>query len=388
MTSWKFALSALGTALVLAACGGGSDAPGNRGGVTTVKVVGDSLADSGTFSGTKWAMQGSATDPMLIWTERLAATYLAPNLCARYGATSTTTVALNPVAVACTSYAVAGGRINLPTAPNSGFSIPQQLKDLSSEKSYAAGDLLLVDGGGNDAADLAGAYLAASRDGGAAYVGLLGTLLPPSVVNAQLGAGQAGLANAGKLYMVALADKMYDAVKADALDKGASKVALLNMPDITNTPRFQGALALVAAANGGGTAGATARAQVDGLIKSWIAAFNTQLATKFAGNSRVVIVDFFANFNDQIANPASYGLTNVTTPACPTTGTDASGFPIYNHATCSTTSLSATTPPAGATGGANWWKTYAFSDGFHPTLYGYQLLADAVAKDLRAAGWL
>ena len=30
-------------------------------------------------------------------------------------------------------------------------------------------------------------------------------------------------------------------------------------------------------------------------------------------------------------------------------------------------SVSALTPPSGSTGGADWWKTYAFSDGFHPT---------------------
>jgi len=46
------------------------------------------------------------------------------------------------------------------------------------------------------------------------------------------------------------------------------------------------------------------------------------------------------------------------------------------------------TPPAGATGGANWWQTYAFSDGFHPTPYGYQLLGQLVAKSLATAGWL
>jgi lysophospholipase L1-like esterase len=46
------------------------------------------------------------------------------------------------------------------------------------------------------------------------------------------------------------------------------------------------------------------------------------------------------------------------------------------------------TPPAGATGGANWWQTYAFSDGFHPTPLGYQLLSQLVAKSLASAGWL
>jgi outer membrane lipase/esterase len=389
MKSWKYAFSALGAALVLAGCGGGGGSATVSGsGITTVKVVGDSLSDSGVF-GFKWAMQGSDSEPMQIWTDRVAAVFGAPALCPRYGATSMTTVALNPAKVACNSYAVGGGRINIPTAPTSGFSIPQQLKELSTEKPFVAGDLLLVDGGGNDAADLVGAYLGVPRDGGAAYASLLGTLLPAATVGAQLGAGAAGAANAGGLYMTALADKMYDAVKTEALDKGANKVVVLNMPGITNTPRFQATLDLVAAASGGGTAGATVRGQTEAVIKSWVEAFNKQLATKFAGNSNVVVVDFYTNFNDQIANPAQYGLTNVKTPACPSQGiSPTDGLALYDAATCTSTSLSAQTPPAGATGGANWWKTYGFSDGFHPSMYGYQLLGQLVAKNLATAGWL
>jgi outer membrane lipase/esterase len=390
MTVWKYALSAVGAALVLAGCGGGGggEAAVTGSGISNVKVVGDSLADSGAF-GFKWAMQGSASEPMLIWTDRIASIYGAPALCPRYMATSATTLVPNPSATACGSYAVGGGRINIPTAPTSPFSIPQQLKDMATEKPFAAGDLLLVDGGGNDAADLVGAYLKAPFDGGAAYGGLLTTLLAPATVGAQLGAGAAGAANVGGLYMTALADKMYDAVKTQALDKGAKKVVVLNMPGITNTPRFQATLDLVAAGSGGGAAGATARAQTEAVIKSWVEAFNKELSTKFAGTSGVVLVDFYTNFNDQIANPAQYGLTNVKTPACPSLGIDpADGLAIYNPTTCTSTALSAQTPPAGASGGANWWKTYGFSDGFHPTMYGYQLLAQLVTKNLAVAGWL
>lgn len=390
MRTWKYALSALGTALVLAGCGGGGggEATSNKSGVTSVKVVGDSLSDSGAF-GFKFAMQGSASEPMQIWTERIAASYGVAALCPRYRATSATTAVANPSATACSSYAIGSGRINNFTGPTTPFSIPQQLKDLAAEKAYGAGDLLLVDGGGNDAADLVGAYLNVPRDGGAAYGGLLGTLLPAATVGAQLGAGAPGAANAGGLYMVALADKMYDAVKTDALDKGARKVVVLNMPGINNTPRFQGALDLVALGSGGGTAGATARGQTEAVIKGWIEAFNKQLATRFAGNSSVVLVDFYTDFNNQIATPAQYGLTNVKTPACPVQGiSPTDGLPVYDAATCTSTSLSAQTPPTGASGGANWWRTYGFSDGFHPTMYGYQLLAQLVTKNLAVAGWL
>ena len=393
MNTWKHALGALSAALLVAACGGGGDgtATSSGSGVTTIKVVGDSLTDSGVF-GFKFAMQGSAAEPMQIWTERIAAQYGAPALCPRYVATSATTAVLNPSATSCTSYGVGDGRINNPKAPTSAFSIPQQLKDLAAEKAYGAGDLLLVDGGGNDVADLVGAFLNVPADKGAAYGGLLGTLLTPTVVQTQLGAGAAGAANAGALYMTALADKMFDAVKTSALDKGARKVVVLNMPGITNTPRFQAVLDLVAAATaagpGGAAAGATARAQTEAVIKSWIVAFNQQLAARFAGNASVTLVDFYSNFNDQVANPAQYGLTNVKTPACPAAAIGTDHLPVYNTPACTSTALSAQTPPAGSSGNADWWKTYAFSDGFHPTMYGYQLLATLVTKNLATAGWL
>jgi outer membrane lipase/esterase len=400
MKTWKHTLGAFGAALLVAACGGGGDgtATSSGAGITTVKVVGDSLTDSGVF-GFKFAMQGSATEPMQIWTERIAAQYGAPALCPRYVATShdpvtgRDTVALNPSATTCTSYGVGGGRINAPpasTAPISGLSIPQQLKDLAAEKAYGAGDLLLVDGGANDAADLVGAFfkLQDPADRGATYSTLLSSLLTPTVVGTQLAAGAPGAINAGALYMTALADKLFDAVKTSALDRGAKKVVLLNMPGITNTPRFQATLDLVALGNGGGTAGATLRAQTEAIINSWVVAFNKQLAAKFAGNANVTLVDFYSNFNDQIANPAQYGLTNVKTPACPVAAIGADALPVYNTPACTSTALSAQTPPAGSSGNADWWKTYAFSDGFHPTMHGYLLLTQLVTKNLATAGWL
>ena len=389
MKTFKYVLCALGTALALAGCGGGSSSSGPNISlrVNNVKVVGDSIVDSGTF-GFKWAMQGSATEPMLIWTERIAAAYGAPTLCPRYIATSATTVVPNPAAATCNSYGVGGGRINIPTAPTSPFSIPQQLRDLAAEKTYAGNDLLLVDGGGNDAADLTGAFLGIPSDRGAAFSALVSTLVPAATVSAQLATGTAGAVNLGGLYMTALADRMFDAVKTSALDRGAPRVLVLNIPAITGTPRFLDTLDLVALANGGGAAGATARAQTDAIIRGWIVAFNTQLNTRFSGNTNVAVMDAYTLFNEWAATPAKFGLTNVRTPACPVQGIGADGLAIYNPATCTSTLLSATTPPAGATGGANWWRTYAFSDGFHPTMYGYQLLADQVTIRLRTAGWL
>jgi outer membrane lipase/esterase len=381
MKKFKILASTVITVALLAACGGGGGSASSTSGISTVKVAGDSLADSGVF-GFKWAMQGNTTNPMQIWTERLAAAY-GGSICARYVATSQTNVIPNPGAASCTSYAVGGGKINNYTAPGDPFSISKQLTDLGTEKAYSSGDLLLVDGGGNDAADLVGAYLQAAQGSTTSFqnqVGSLGASLLAPLVSP---GGATGLAQSGTLYMQALADKFYNDIKTQALDKGASKVAVLNMPGITNTPRFQAVLGGIEA-----SLGAAARSQSETLFKSWVETFNARLASKFAGESRVIVIDFYTSFNDQIANPSQYGLTNVKTPACPSTGTGADGLPKYDPANCTATSLSAQTPPAGSSGDANWWKTYAFSDGFHPTIYGYQLLAQLVAKNLATKGWI
>jgi phospholipase/lecithinase/hemolysin len=135
-------------------------------------------------------------------------------------------------------------------------------------------------------------------------------------------------------------------------------------------------------------AASKARADSEALFRSWVNAFNTQLATRTAGNKAVVVADFAKNFDDEVANPAQYGLTNAKNTACPATGVGTDGLPSYNFTTCTDVALSAMTPPAGSTGGADWWKNYAFSDGFHPTPYAYGLMAQLMTKELVSAGWL
>ena len=399
ITNWRhFRLAAAATAVaILAACGGGgADPTSQRASITSIKVMGDSLSDVGVFKGIPtngriFSVQDSASEPNTDWTERIAALLGVPQLCNFFKFTGAAAAPFSLVP-GCTSYAVGGGRINnfnpQTGAGASPFSITYQLQGASSAGNYKSTDLLLIDGGGNDAADLVGAYLNAAKDGGASYAAMTGTLIPAGTLAPMLASGQAGLAQVGGAYMVALADKFYGSIKTNALDKGAERILVLNTPGITNTPRFQMVLGGIAAAYGGGATGAGARAQSEALFKSWVEAFNSRLATLVANDKRIVLVDFYTAFNDQIANPAQYGLTNVTTPACPITGMGSDGLPLYNFQTCTAAALSAMTPPAGATGGSNWWQTYAFSDGFHPTPLGYQLMSQLVAKSLATAGWL
>ncbi|MGP1667262.1 MAG: hypothetical protein ACTS5I_15435, partial [Rhodanobacter sp.] len=100
-------------------------------------------------------------------------------------------------------------------------------------------------------------------DGGASYSAVLKTLLPPATVDAALASGATGMAQVGGAYMMALADKFHGSIDANALNKGAMRVAVLNMPSIDKTPRLQQLLGGIAA-----TAGAEASAQVQGLVKA------------------------------------------------------------------------------------------------------------------------
>ena len=71
----KLLAAAMATVGLLAACGGGGGADTTpKAKVTSVKVMGDSLADSGTF-GFKFTVHGSAltgSGSSMIWPERIA----------------------------------------------------------------------------------------------------------------------------------------------------------------------------------------------------------------------------------------------------------------------------------------------------------------------------
>ncbi len=383
LTRIAAASAALLGSLLVAGCGGGATAdttPPIQ--ISSVKVFGDSIQDSGTF-GYKFTVQSSDN---LIYAERIAANY-GQTLCNFFVFTGTT-FAPNTAKTGCTNYAIGGGRITYTGTGGAAnpLTIGTQMATYAATGSFTATDLVIIDGGGNDAADLVGAYLTIPRDSAATYRALLGTLLTPTQIGTGLAGGATTTAALGGDYMKALADKFYASIKTNVLDKGATRVVLLNIPDITFTPRFQMVLDSVAVANGGGTAGATARAAAQATFQGWMTAYNAQLAAKVGTDERVVLVDFYKAFQDQVATPAQFGLTNVKTPACPATGMGSDGLPTYTFQTCTAMALSAA-PPAGVTG-ADWWKTYAFSDGFHPTPYGHQLTQQLIAKSLATKGWL
>jgi phospholipase/lecithinase/hemolysin len=370
--------AALATAAFLAACGGGGGTEPPHAAISRVIVAGDSLADVGAF-GYKFTVQNSAdlAAGFPIFPQIVAADFGVTGQCNFYVFTGGT-FARNSQA-GCTNYALGGGRV-VNTAAQGGAASPLAVPtQLATALQVAGGtwtdsDLLLVDGGGNDAADLVTAYLGAQGNPAGFQAFLLQQLTPQ-----ELGAAASPEAAAG-LYMHKLADTYYGAIKASALDHGATHVAVLNIPDITLTPKLQQVLAGVTA-----QAGATAAAQVKGALQQWISAFNTELKVQVGGDTRVALVDFYADITDQAAHPANYALANVTTPACPVTGVDGSGLPTYSFPACTSAALDAA-PPAGAAAG--WWQDYAFADSFHPTPYGHHLLAASVSRAIARAGWL
>ncbi|HEY8050143.1 MAG TPA: SGNH/GDSL hydrolase family protein [Ramlibacter sp.] len=365
------AASAIAAAVVVA-CGGGGDPAGPKVAINRVIVAGDSLADAGTFGG-KFTVQRAANPAQgyPVYPQIVAANYGVTNLCNFFsspdGGHSFTTHA------SCEDFAVGGGRVfNLASqgGANAPFSVGFQLGTALQVNggAYQATDLVIVDAGGNDAADLVGAYLGAAGGNVAGYEGFLAQQIDQATINATITQAN-GAATLAGLYMQKLADTYWGTVKATTLDKGATHVAILNMPDITLTPQFTAVLAQVGAQFGQASA-----TQLKGAIQQWIQAFNAKLVADVNGDARVAIVPFYEDFTDEIANPAAYGLTNVTTPTCSDTG-----FP----ATCVDAQLDAT---PGKTPG--WWQTYAFANSFHPTPFGHSLLASSVSRAIARAGWL
>ncbi|MFM8863592.1 MAG: SGNH/GDSL hydrolase family protein [Limnohabitans sp.] len=359
---WRASLTLL-VAVGLTACGGNDPLP-PKASISKVFVMGDSLADVGTFGGLKFTVM----DPVnprnsLVWPQLIANQFGLDGAAQCNFYSIGAAVSTNS---SCTNYAIGGARIvnkATDTLPTVGAQLATR-----ALAPYSAGDLLLVDGGGNDAADLAGAFLGAAQGNVSGFQAFLLQQLDAGTLAALLTQDPTGATAAGA-YMQALALTYYEAIKTQALDKGAARVAVLNLPDITVTPRFQAVIAAL---------GATQGAQVQALIRAWITAFNVRLKALVGQDTRIALVDFYADFQDEVANPASYSLSDVRTPACSAVKSETFGnFP------CLTTELDAQPGKS-----AGWWKSYAFSDGFHPTPYGHQLLAASVSRALARAGWL
>jgi phospholipase/lecithinase/hemolysin len=127
----------------------------------------------------------------------------------------------------------------------------------------------------------------------------------------------------------------------DLAADGAHSFVVLNVPDLGLTPNVQ-------------AMGPTVAAEVSAFTYAFDAALQNTLASLAQSDGLDLrLVDTFALVNQAVADPAFFGLTNVTDPCLP---------------------LGASTPCANP-------NQYLFWDDFHPTETGHLLLADAALPE-------
>jgi phospholipase/lecithinase/hemolysin len=146
-------------------------------------------------------------------------------------------------------------------------------------------------------------------------------------------------------------------VKTQIVANGAAYVVVNNLPDVSISPSAK-----------------AQSADTQKLIQAMVAAFNDQLKAAVSGESKVLYVDLATISRDQSVNPAPYGLTNTTTPACDLTpAKNALGSSLV----CNKNNLIAGDV-----------SHYMFADSVHPTPFEYSLIARYVLEQMTVKGWL
>jgi phospholipase/lecithinase/hemolysin len=146
-------------------------------------------------------------------------------------------------------------------------------------------------------------------------------------------------------------------VKTQIVANGAAYVVVNNLPDVSISPSAK-----------------AQSAETQALIKAMVAAFNDQLKAAVAGEGKVLYVDLATISRDQATNPAPYGLTNTTTPACDLTPAK---NPLGSSIVCNKNNLIAGDV-----------SHYMFADSVHPTPFEYALIARYVLEQMTVKGWL
>lgn len=275
---------------------------------SSFSFFGDSLTDAGSFIPVVPSGGGRfTTNPDLVWAQVLGA---------RYGFTIT------PANQGGTDWAYGGARVVLlpgfPNQPPTANAVPVAAQ---VSQQIAAG------------IDPSGVY---ALWGGA------------NDVFTQLGLAQAGtISSAQAQGAVVLAATQYVQQVAALQGAGAQNIILFNLPDIGQTP-------------GGRAGGAAAAAQITAITGLYN---NTVQAGLNALGGNVLRVDIGAFFNEILANPAAFGFTNATSPAC---------AGIASSLLC--------TPANLVSPNAN--QTFVFADGVHPTGAGHAAIAAVVASQI------
>ncbi len=389
----NWALTATAAAM-LAACGGSDPdvagsgnpdgAPSTKGSFTALVTFGDSLSDLGTYAPAT-SLAGNGTAPYFggkftansatatVWVENLATTMgllTTPAEAGFAGSSVKCPVALSAPTLAstCTAYGQGGSRVTDPNGiGKSGGALTVPMKTqianhLARFSSFKASDLIMVWGGNNDVFIQFGAFSAVA------------TQIQTDAAAGKLTADQANLAlfqaqSNAQAALKQAAQELTGYIRTDILAKGGKYVVVMNLPDSSLTPF-------------GGTLPASAKPVLTALVDT----FNLWLKDGLTGLP-VKLMDQNLTGKDVYANPAKYGLTNNTVPACDaakiqiiTGGAITDGSSLFCNSTPGV-------PYNGTRTGAD-VNTWQFADGVHPTPGGHKVISTTVVQQLKAYGWL
>ena len=351
-------------AAVLVACGGGGNGDQSpRVAYSSMVNFGDSLSDVGTYKvGTVAALGGGMYNVNSAsaknWTQILASQLAVSTPCpAQTGLDGNAGQGFAVAVVnntACKNYAQGGARVTNPVGPGnkllggSNAILGQLTVPLVTQVAnhlgvvggaFTGSELVTVMAGGNDTIMETETYIGTVGGGGNAA-----TTAATAVAN-----------------MTTAGTQLATLITTQITAKGAKYVVVVNLPNVSRTPY--------------GSTKELALAGTKTVIDDMTRAFNTALSTGLASAANVIIVDAYSISTDQSINPAQYGLSNVTGPACDLTAPSPNA--LGSSLVCTTSNLNVGDV-----------SKYLFADGVHPTPYGYQLLAQGVTTKMVAAGWL
>lgn len=372
---------------LLAACGGGGDDNNSSnsstppGGVKLQVVsFGDSLSDVGTYAPVIQQNFGGGrftTNPGEVWTQKVAEYYGGTLTAAYLGGFGRA-----PVSAGGFGYAQGGSDVTVEQgngwAPNNAaaltWSVTRQINTyLQDHGSFNSNQLVLVNGGANDILQQLPTVLTAIA------TNLGGN---PSPTPAQVQA--AVIASTASLQLVA---QQLGVQVATILGKGATHVAVMNVPDIGKTPLAAGLVAKYGA-------------QVPALISAVVAVYNGALVQTLQGlgiANKVVYLDASGWLTTLLGNYQTQGFTNATGTGCNVTlmAQNATTYALANpsvlqggmsaqdYGTQFGSSLFCS-PQTYSVAGAD--QTYIFADSIHPTTHAHALFAQTVEQALAAAG--
>jgi phospholipase/lecithinase/hemolysin len=313
--------------------------------IRQVIVFGDSLSDVGTYRVGPIAQVGGGkftTNPGPVWPETigvLLGTQVTPF---RQGFAGESQV------IGGTGFAMGGSRVSqqpgvgCDPSPTTGacraeLTIPvtEQIRDYlgANNQSFTRGQMVFVFAGANDVLFQLAVFAVKLQ---------LGVPPPQAQAEMQAAVAQAAGELAGQVRLI--------------IGKGATRVAVLTVPDLADTIFGQ----------------APEQAAVRPLIAAMVQVFNTTLATGIAGTGAKVI-DTYAEFKRVFENPARFHVSVLNVAAC-----DAAKIAMLTGDESGTSLLCSqlTLVQQGAE------LSYFFADSVHPTTLGHLIVAGFVLTEM------